>query len=99
VPHKDAEPLAAASFALSASLLRRLVATGALSHADARAAVESALFQLRRLYGVSPEGGTPVGVDSIDVDALLDAAPESDAERVLVDLLRTLGPPPGGSDG
>lgn len=94
MPHKDAEPLAAASFALSASLLRRLVATGVLSHADARAAVESALFQLRRLYGVSPDDGTAMEGDAIDVDALLDAAPEGDAERVLVDLLRTLAPPP-----
>ncbi|HEY0834378.1 MAG TPA: hypothetical protein VGE72_10765 [Azospirillum sp.] len=91
--HKDAEPLAAASFALSASLLRRLVATGALSHADARAAIESALFQLRRLYGVSPGPATAMSEDSIDIDALLDAAPEGDAERMLVDLLRSLGPP------
>jgi len=94
VPHKDAEPLAAASFALSASLLRRLVSTGVLSHADARATVESALFQLRRLYGVSPDDATAPTLDAIDVDALLEAAPESDAERVLLDLLRTLPPPP-----
>lgn len=94
MPHKDAEPLAAASFALSASLLRRLVATGVLSQADARATVESALFQLRRLYGVSPDDAAADAVDAIDVDALLDAAPESDAERVLLDLLRTLVSPP-----
>lgn len=92
MPHKDPEPLAAAAFALSESLLRRLVSTGVLSQADARATVESALFQLRRLYGVSPEDATTAG-DAIDVDALLEAAPEGDAERVLVDLLRSLAPP------
>lgn len=99
--HKDAEPLAAASFALSVSLMRRLVANGVLSRADARATLEAALLQLRRLYGVTAETAAATAADSVDVDALLDAAPESDAEAMLVDLLRglTVAPLPGGADG
>lgn len=85
----DVEALAVASFALSATLMRSLTARGVLTRADAAGIVESALGQVRALYGY-PEPAT-AGADGIDIDAFLDAAHEHDAEAVLRKLLQGLG--------
>ena len=74
----------AAAFVLTANMLRDLVSDGTISRERAVGILEGSIATLRRLYRALPkEGASMEERDLFDIDVLINAAHEEEAERLL----------------
>jgi hypothetical protein len=78
------EAFGAAAFVLTANMLRELVADGVVTRERAVSILEGSISTLRRLYSAVPKSGlSMVERDTFDLDVLINAAHEEEAERLL----------------